>query len=51
VRSSIVRFSAMGLLLYLTTMVVALFSAPLCLVAHFVIALYYCFQQIRPSLT
>jgi len=49
VRSSIVRFSATGLLLYLATMVVALFSAPLCLVAHFVIALYYCFQQIRPS--
>ncbi|WP_063763776.1 TMEM175 family protein [Actinoplanes subtropicus] len=50
VRGSIVRFSAIGTVLYLTTMVVALFSAPLCLVAHFVIALYYCFQQIRPSL-
>jgi hypothetical protein len=22
-------------------------SAPACLVAHFVIAIYYCFQQIR----
>jgi len=47
VRGSIVRFSAIGLVLYLTTMVVALFSAPLCLAAHFLIALYYCFQQIR----
>jgi hypothetical protein len=28
---------------------VALVSAPLCLIAHFVIALYYCFQQIRPA--
>jgi uncharacterized membrane protein len=49
VRRSIVRFSAIGLLLYLATIVVALFSAPLCLVAHFLIALYYCFQQIRVS--
>jgi uncharacterized membrane protein len=49
VRRSIVRFSAVGLLLYLATVVVALFSAPACLVAHFVIALYYCFQQIRPA--
>jgi uncharacterized membrane protein len=48
-RRSIVRFSAVGLLLYLGTVVVALFSAPLCLVAHFLIALYYCFQQIRPG--
>ena len=48
VRRSIVRFSAIGILLYLATMVVALFSAPLCLAAHFLIALYYCFQQIRP---
>ncbi|MCU7729021.1 TMEM175 family protein [Actinoplanes sp. KI2] len=49
VRGSIVRFSATGIALYLTTMAVALFSAPLCLVAHFLIALYYCFQQIRPA--
>jgi uncharacterized membrane protein len=49
VRRSIVRFSAVGTLLYLATLVVALFSAPLCLVAHFLIALYYCFQQIRPG--
>jgi uncharacterized membrane protein len=49
VRRSIVRFSAIGILLYLATMVVALVSAPLCLVAHFLIALYYCFQQIRPG--
>jgi uncharacterized membrane protein len=48
VRRSIVRFSAAGLLLYLATLVIALFSAPLCLAAHFLIALYYCFQQIRP---
>jgi len=48
VRGAIVRFSAIGLLLYLATMVVALFSAPWCLAAHFLIALYYCFQQIRP---
>jgi uncharacterized membrane protein len=49
VRKSIVRFSAVGTLLYVGTLVVALFSAPLCLVAHFLIALYYCFQQIRPG--
>ena len=49
VRASIVRFSAVGTLLYVATLVVALFSAPLCLFAHFLIALYYCFQQIRPG--
>jgi len=49
VRASIVRFSAVGTLLYVATLVIALFSAPLCLLAHFVIALYYCFQQIRPA--
>jgi len=49
VRASIVRFSAVGTLLYVATLVIALFSAPVCLVAHFVIALYYCFQQIRPA--
>jgi uncharacterized membrane protein len=48
VRRSIVRFSAVGSFLYLATLVVALFSAPACLIAHFLIALYYCFQQIRP---
>jgi uncharacterized membrane protein len=48
VRRSIVRFSAVGILLYVATLVVAVFSAPLCLIAHFLIALYYCFQQIRP---
>jgi uncharacterized membrane protein len=48
VRRSIVRFSAVGILLYVTTLVVALVSAPACLIAHFLIALYYCFQQIRP---
>jgi uncharacterized membrane protein len=49
VRRSIVRFSAVGTFLYVATLVIALFSAPLCLVAHFLIALYYCFQQIRPD--
>jgi uncharacterized membrane protein len=49
VRRSIVRFSAVGLLLYVATLVIALFSAPACLIAHFLIALYYCFQQIRPA--
>jgi uncharacterized membrane protein len=49
VRRSIVRFSAVGTLLYLATLIVAVFSAPLCLIAHFLIALYYCFQQIRPG--
>jgi uncharacterized membrane protein len=48
VRGSIVRFSAIGTALYVATLVVALFSAPLCLLAHLAIALYYCFQQIRP---
>jgi uncharacterized membrane protein len=48
VRASIVRFSAVGTLLYLATVLIALVSAPLCLLAHFAIALYYCFQQIRP---
>ncbi len=49
VRASIVRFSAVGIALYLGTVVIALFSAPLCLLAHLLIALYYCFQQIRPG--
>jgi uncharacterized membrane protein len=49
VRASIVRFSTVGILLYLATLVIALFSAPLCLLAHLLIALYYCFQQIRPG--
>jgi uncharacterized membrane protein len=49
VRRSIVRFSAVGLLLYLITIVIALVSAPACLIAHFLIAVYYCFQQIRPA--
>jgi uncharacterized membrane protein len=49
VRASIVRFSAVGTALYVGTLVIAVFSAPLCLLAHFLIALYYCFQQIRPA--
>jgi uncharacterized membrane protein len=47
-RASFVRFSLVGIFLYIATLVVALFSAPLCLLAHLLIALYYCFEQIRP---
>jgi len=49
VRRSIVRFSAVGIGLYVVTLGIAVASAPACLVAHFVIAIYYCFQQIRPG--
>lgn len=49
VRGSILRFSVVGTALYVTTLVVAVFSAPLCLLMHLLIALYYCFQQIRPG--
>ena len=45
-RASVVRFSA-GTVVYLATIGVALISAPLCLAVHFVIALYYSFQQVR----
>jgi uncharacterized membrane protein len=48
-RASTLRFSVVGILLYVGTLVVALFSAPLCLIAHLLIALYYCFEQIRPT--
>jgi TMEM175 potassium channel family protein len=48
-RGSIVRFSAVGIGLYILTLVIAVVSAPACLAAHFVIAIYYCFQQIRPG--
>jgi uncharacterized membrane protein len=47
-RASFMRFSVVGILLYVATLVVALFSAPLCLLAHLLVALYYCFEQIRP---
>jgi len=47
VRASIVRFSAVGIALYVATLVIALISAPLCLLAHLIIGLYYCFSQIR----
>lgn len=47
VRASIVRFSLVGILLYVATMAIALVSAPACLAAHLAIALYYCFSQIR----
>ncbi|HEY2796059.1 MAG TPA: TMEM175 family protein [Micromonosporaceae bacterium] len=46
-RASTLRFSLLGTVLYLVTVVVALFSAPACLAVHLAIALYYCFQQIR----
>jgi uncharacterized membrane protein len=49
VRGSIVRFSAVGIGLYIVTLVIAVVSAQACLAAHFVIAIYYCFQQIRPG--
>jgi uncharacterized membrane protein len=49
VRASIVRFSVVGAALYTATVVIALFSAPICLLAQLVLALYYCFQQIRSS--
>jgi TMEM175 potassium channel family protein len=45
-RASIVRFSA-GTVVYLATVGVALVSAPLCLAVHFLLALYYSFQQVR----
>jgi len=44
-RASILRFSV-GTLVYLATVAVAFVSAPLCLAFHFVIAVYYSFQQI-----
>jgi uncharacterized membrane protein len=46
-RATIPRFTLIGLALYVATIVVAIFNAPACLVLHFVIALYYCFEQIR----
>ena len=49
VRASIVRFSVVGLTLYSITMVIAVFSAQATLVAHFLIALYYCFRQTRAA--
>jgi hypothetical protein len=48
VGGSIVRFSAVGIGLYVVTLGIAVASAPACLIAHFVIAIYYCFQQTRP---
>lgn len=47
VRASIVRFSAVGIGLYVVTMLIAMVSAPLCLAAHLAIGLYYCFSQIH----
>jgi uncharacterized membrane protein len=46
VRASILRFSTVGTALYAGTIIIAIFSAPFCLLAHFVIAVYYCFSQI-----
>lgn len=45
VRSTIVRFTVVGLVLYLVTIAVALVSAIACLGLHLLIALYYCFEQ------
>ncbi len=45
-RASIPRFSA-GTVFYLATVAVALVSAPLCLAVHFVLAVYYSFQQLN----
>jgi uncharacterized membrane protein len=47
VRASTLRFSVIGTALYLATVIVALLSAPVCLALHLLIALYYCFEQIR----
>jgi TMEM175 potassium channel family protein len=49
-RASVPRFSA-GVLVYLVTVAVAVISAPLCLALHFVLAVYYSFQQVtlRPG--
>jgi uncharacterized membrane protein len=44
-RAAIPRFSG-GTLIYLVTVVVALFSAPVCLAVHFLLAVYYAFQQL-----
>ena len=49
VRGSIVRFSAVGIALYVGTLIIAVISAPVCLAAHLAIALYYCFQQLRAT--
>jgi uncharacterized membrane protein len=46
-RASIPRFSA-GTVFYLGTVVVALLSAPLCLAVHFLLAIYYSVEQLRP---
>jgi len=46
-RTSTRRFTALGIVLYGATILVALVSAPACLVLHLAIALYYCFEQIR----
>jgi uncharacterized membrane protein len=46
-RASTLRFSVIGIALYLVTVLVALVSAPICLALHLLIALYYCFEQIR----
>ena len=46
-RTSTRRFTALGIVLYSATILVALVSAPACLVLHLAIALYYCFEQIR----
>jgi len=44
-RSSVRRFGA-GLGAYLVTIGIAFISAPLTLVAHFALAVYYCFNHL-----
>ena len=47
VRGTRGRFSV-GVIVYVFTVVIAFLSAPLCLVAHFCIAVYYAFEQAVP---
>jgi TMEM175 potassium channel family protein len=45
VRGSIVRFTIVGISLYLVTIAVALINPVACLALHLAIGLYYCFEQ------
>lgn len=50
-RTSLIRFSVVGLSVYIITIVVALISAALCLAIHALIALYYVFDQARGGMS
>lgn len=50
-RTSLIRFSVVGLSVYIVTIVVALISAVLCLAIHALIALYYVFDQARGGMS